>query len=206
MQGSSSDLPEVRVADSDRQRVADVLRRHTTDGRLTIDEFSERLGLALAARTRADLDSLTSDLPLVPEPPVDSKRKKVRRWVVGIMSEAAVKGRWRTGESVTAVTVMGSCVVDFCRAEIDHDEVKVTAIALMGGIHVIVPEGTDVELSGLPIMGSKHIRIADVPPTPGSPRIIVRAFPIMGAVHIRSEPGPRNSMGDQHHTGSETAG
>ncbi len=182
------------MADRDRQQVAEVLRRHTADGRLTLDEFSERVGLALAARTRSDLEVLTSDLPPVPEAVPEIKRKKARRWVVSVMSQATAKGRWRTGRSVTAVAVMGKCELDFRRAEIDHDEVIVTAIALMGAAEIIVPEGIDVELIGAPIMGAKHMRLADVPTLPGSPRIVVRAVPIMGDVTVRSKPQRRDDQ------------
>lgn len=180
--------PEVRVADQDRQQVAEVLRRHTADGRLTLDEFSERVGRALAARTRSDLEVLTSDLPPAPEALPETRRTKARRWVVAVMSQATAKGRWRTGRSVNAVAVMGKCELDFCRAEIDHDEVRVTAVALMGATDITVPEGIDVEVTGVPIMGAKHVKLADVPTLPGSPRIVIRAFPFMGDVTVRSKP------------------
>jgi class 3 adenylate cyclase len=183
---------QVRVGDPERQQVAELLRRHTADGRLTLDEFSARVGLALAARTRADLDVLTSDLPSVPEAVPEIKRKKARRWVVAVMSEAVAKGRWRTGRTVTAVAFMGKCELDFRRAEIDHDEVTVTAVALMGSTEILVPEGIDVELTGVPIMGAKRLRLPDVPTLPGSPRIVIRAFPVMGDVTVRSRPQRRD--------------
>ena len=189
-----SSSPDFRIGDRDRQQVAEVLRRHTADGRLTLDEFSERVGLALTARTRSDLELLTSDLPPVPEAVPETRRKKARRWVVAVMSQATAGGRWRTGKSVNAVAVMGKCEVDFRRAEIDHDEVIVTAIALMGSAEIIVPEGIDVELTGAPIMGGKHMRLADVPTLPGSPRIVVRAVPIMGDVTVRSKPQRRDEQ------------
>lgn len=185
--------PEVRIGDRDRQQVAEVLRRHTVDGRLTLDEFSERVGMALAARTQSELERLTSDLPPVPQAVPETARKKARRWVVAVMSQATAKGRWRTGRSVTAVAVMGKCELDFRQAEIDHDEVSVTAVAVMGNTEITVPEGIDVELTGVPIMGAKRIRLADVPTLPGSPRIVVRAFPFMGDVTVRSRPQRRDN-------------
>ena len=60
--------PHLRAADSDRAAVADVLGRHMSAGRLTLDEFDERLTRAYAARTFGELDELTADLPAV-EPP-----------------------------------------------------------------------------------------------------------------------------------------
>jgi hypothetical protein len=53
----------VRASDADRERVAEILRRETGDGRLTPDELSARLDKAFAARTLGDLRALISDLP-----------------------------------------------------------------------------------------------------------------------------------------------
>jgi hypothetical protein len=55
--------PHLRAADSDRTAVAEQLGRHLSDGRLTLDEYEERLARAYAARTYGDLDELTADLP-----------------------------------------------------------------------------------------------------------------------------------------------
>jgi hypothetical protein len=54
---------ELRASDDDRNRVVAELHRHTADGRLTLDEFSERVGAVWAARTLGDLAALTRDLP-----------------------------------------------------------------------------------------------------------------------------------------------
>jgi Domain of unknown function (DUF1707) len=54
---------ELRVADADRERVADRLRRAAGEGRLAPEELEERLEAAFAARTAADLAPLVADLP-----------------------------------------------------------------------------------------------------------------------------------------------
>ncbi|GII21858.1 DUF1707 SHOCT-like domain-containing protein [Planosporangium mesophilum] len=56
----------LRVSDADRMRVVAALERHTAAGRLSLDEFSDRVGRALAAATRHDLARVTSDLPAEP--------------------------------------------------------------------------------------------------------------------------------------------
>jgi hypothetical protein len=53
----------MRASDSDRDRVAEALREHVAQGRLTADEFNERLDLVYQSRTYGDLAKLTSDLP-----------------------------------------------------------------------------------------------------------------------------------------------
>lgn len=62
--GSESDRPPVRASDGDRQRVADLLRQHTTEGRLTIEEYEQRVDAAYAARTVVELRPLLADLPV----------------------------------------------------------------------------------------------------------------------------------------------
>jgi len=52
-----------RVGDADRNRVADLLKEAHAAGYLTLEEVDERLGAALAARTRGELDRLVADLP-----------------------------------------------------------------------------------------------------------------------------------------------
>lgn len=53
----------VRASDAEREQAAELLRAGYADGRLTRAEFDERLAVAYAAKSRADLRGLTSDLP-----------------------------------------------------------------------------------------------------------------------------------------------
>jgi hypothetical protein len=57
--------PRLRASDEDRERTVELLREHCAVGRLTADEFQDRLELAFAARTRGDLDVLVADLPAI---------------------------------------------------------------------------------------------------------------------------------------------
>lgn len=59
----AADPRAMRASDDDRDRAASLLREHHAAGRLTAEEFSERLDKALQARTIGDLDDLLADLP-----------------------------------------------------------------------------------------------------------------------------------------------
>jgi hypothetical protein len=59
---------DVRASDAEREAVAERLRRATAEGRLDPEELDERVGHAYAARTRAQLEALTADLPVAPAP------------------------------------------------------------------------------------------------------------------------------------------
>jgi hypothetical protein len=60
---STSGAPPVRASDAERDRAAEILRAGYAEGRLGRAELDERLTAAYAAKTRADLHDLTSDLP-----------------------------------------------------------------------------------------------------------------------------------------------
>jgi hypothetical protein len=59
----------LRASDADRQHVVAALERHTSAGRLNLDEFAERVDRVLAARTQAELHDLIGDLPTEPTGP-----------------------------------------------------------------------------------------------------------------------------------------
>ena len=54
---------ELRVSDSERDATLEVLSQQAAAGRLTLDELEERASQVLTARTRADLATVTRDLP-----------------------------------------------------------------------------------------------------------------------------------------------
>jgi hypothetical protein len=58
----------LRASDADREQFVEALRRHHTEGRLTVEELTERTERAYAARTLGDLDALGADLPPLQPP------------------------------------------------------------------------------------------------------------------------------------------
>ncbi len=79
-----SDRSGLRVADADRERVIVELREHMLAGRLTSEEFEERLGGVYEARTQADLDAVGADLPMSPaaiDNALAARRARLRRRV-----------------------------------------------------------------------------------------------------------------------------
>ena len=58
----------MRASSADRERAVDVLKAGFAEGRLTQDEYNDRMGRAYAARTYGELAALTADLPAGPLP------------------------------------------------------------------------------------------------------------------------------------------
>ncbi|HSA49152.1 MAG TPA: DUF1707 domain-containing protein [Yinghuangia sp.] len=55
--------PAMRASDVDREAAVELLRTHHDQGRLTLDEYTERVGEAYSAVTLGDLARLLKDLP-----------------------------------------------------------------------------------------------------------------------------------------------
>lgn len=58
--------PQTLASDADRDTAASLLNSALAEGRLTADEYDQRLGSAYAARTWQRLRQLTEDLPAPP--------------------------------------------------------------------------------------------------------------------------------------------
>jgi hypothetical protein len=70
--------PLLRVSDAERHRVVALLQEHCAQGRLTVDEFTERTAEALAARNQADLDRVLRELPPLPPPGAVRRRPRTK--------------------------------------------------------------------------------------------------------------------------------
>jgi hypothetical protein len=55
--------PRLRASDSDRDRTATLLREHHAAGRLTPEEFDQRLNRVFTATTIGELDAILADMP-----------------------------------------------------------------------------------------------------------------------------------------------
>ena len=84
--------PTLRVSDAERDDVATLLRDHAGDGRLSSDELEDRVGRALSATTRGELDGLLADLPHRQSPRVRAARHsaEVRDFTAHLITYLAV--------------------------------------------------------------------------------------------------------------------
>jgi hypothetical protein len=95
----------MRVSDAERDAALEMLGEHASVGRLTLDELEDRAGRMLAAKTRAEVQELTSDLP--PEPAVPARRRRPARWLVAVLGGSQRRGRFRAAGTVNMIALMG---------------------------------------------------------------------------------------------------
>src|ERR1700724_1073232 len=88
------DDPSFRVSDAEREQTVISLRGHLLAGRLTLEEFSERVGAALRARVRRELAGVQEDLPAVSSAAARSRRKPARV-TAAVLGHVVRRGRLR---------------------------------------------------------------------------------------------------------------
>ncbi|OIJ88060.1 DUF1707 SHOCT-like domain-containing protein [Streptomyces colonosanans] len=204
-QAPAQPAPDLRAADADRERVAEVLRDALAEGRLDMEEFEERLEATYQARTYGELTPIIRDLPLAGAvtPPVVSLVKEPvesgswaerivgdggacgsSSWAVAVMSGFQRKGRWTAPKRFNSFAFWGGGEIDLREANFAHREVEINCIAIMGGMNVIVPPGVEVVVRGIGIMGGFDHREEGVPAEPGAPRVIITGFAFWGGVGV----------------------
>jgi uncharacterized protein DUF1707/cell wall-active antibiotic response 4TMS protein YvqF len=182
---SGSGLPELRVSDAEREAVADELAQHRAEGRLTLDEFSQRVDRAYAAKTRTDLEPLTHDLPAAGGP---QPARRPTRWLFAFMGGSRRTGRWRIEGRTRVVAVMGGIELDLRAAEILGPEARIACFAWMGGVNIVVPEGVEVDVSGFTLIGGRDVDVKGDRRRPGTPLVRIRAYALMGGVVVETPP------------------
>jgi hypothetical protein len=181
--------PAIRASDAEREATITRLRDAMAEGRLTLDDFSERTDTVLTAITRDQLAAAVADLPNGPPSTAIASLGAARKpLVVGIMGSARRNGRWRAGHEINAVALMGGCQIDLRHAIIDASVITVNALALMGSVEVIVPEGVEVDLGGVAIMGSKEMKMNGSAPAQGAPIVRITGLAVMGAIIVSNHP------------------
>ena len=171
-------------------------------GRITFDELDERISRAYAAKTFADLQALTSDLPgpgvsapapatpryQPPDVPAGTHAPTIS---AAILSGAKRAGPWLVPPAYTAVAVLGSVELDLRHARFAAPEVTVRAFCLCGSVNITVPDDMDVDVSGIGLLGSFDHH-ASGPGAPDAPRLRIVGFALLGGVDVRRTPAERD--------------
>lgn len=192
---------DLRASDSDRERVITLLAEAAADGRLTVDEHSERMERACQARTLGELAALTTDLAGPSAQPI---RLDGRRAVTGVFSRDSRSGRWVVPDSLPVMAIFGEVELDLREALLQSGRIIIYATIVLGTIHLILPEGVTVETTGTALLTrkvSKTVRqpgprTADpAPPGASQPVIELRTVGVGGTIRVTSPKRPRRLGG-----------
>jgi hypothetical protein len=193
--GGEEPAAGIRVSDAERDAAVERLSAATGDGRLTLEEFSQRMELATAARTRADLDRLVADVPAdaaTVGSAVTSGASGPPSWHISPVGGLKIHGPWRMNRHVIVVSLAGGARLDLSQAQLAAPQVTLTKVSLVGGTRVTVPPGIRVEASGFSLIGGTRID-GGPEPGPGAPTVRIRAFSLVGGIRIHRSALPERS-------------
>jgi hypothetical protein len=179
---SAMDDASIRVSDADREQAVVSLRGHLLAGRLTLDEFSERVENALRARVGGDLARIQEDLPAA-SPAAARPRRRAARFTAALLGHVTRRGRFRLRGWTLAASACGDLDLDLREATIERPATAVTALVAFGNADIYVPEGVSVDVSGLTIFGHRREWGRDSS-RPDAPLLRVRVVGCCGTVDV----------------------
>jgi hypothetical protein len=149
----------IRASDHDRDRTAKLLREHHAVGRLSPEEYAERLDKSFSAKTVDELDKLTADLPAINLYPLPTaslpKNRIVNRDLpaTSVFSQAGRSGSGLSGSgrfSPGWIAAWGSWSVLFLIS-------FVLAVLGLGGWPLIGMAAIGVVMGGRWVLGSREL-------------------------------------------------
>lgn len=176
---------ELRVSDAEREHVVGVLQKAIGHGMLTLEEFTTRTDVALAARTRAELNAVLVDLPGVRhnspssplrEPPVELRAN---------MSSLKRNGRWTVPQEMIIRNRLGSTELDFTDARIDHAEVRIRLEVSGGTVKLLLPERAAANTNDVRVTAGSIKDKVGTGTTAARPRFVITGSITAGSLKIR---------------------
>jgi hypothetical protein len=184
---AAEDRPALLISDADRERGVALLRAAVVDGRLTLEEFSERVGSVQLARTEPELTALVADVPAQSQPPALTTDVSHR----AVCSRLHRSGYWELDQRSEFSSIFGTIDLDLRQATLHGDEAEIKVFNLFGTVTVIVPEGITVTVEGGGMFASQVIDPPAAPPVPGSPRLRIKVSGPGGTLYVRAHSSSR---------------
>jgi hypothetical protein len=178
-----TDPPEpeaILASDAERDQSVARLRDAVVEGRLTLEEFGERVGRAQTARTGRELVALTTDLPQTETRP-SSPPARHR----AILSRLVRRGAWEMPARSTWRALCGTIYLDLREARLGGPETELEIFNVFGTVTVLIPAGIAVEVDGGGMFASQVIEPPPWLPPRHAPRLKIRIAGPGGTTNIR---------------------
>lgn len=79
------------------------------------------------------------------------------KWAISILGSSIGRVMVSSHDKLTAVTLVGSSKIDLARAEFTHEPITITVVVVAGSTTIYIPKETDVEVTGIIVLGSRRI-------------------------------------------------
>jgi Domain of unknown function (DUF1707) len=183
--GPAAAEPALRASDAERDAAVERLKTGLVEGRLSDEEFDQRMRAALTARTRAELERLLADLPAAAPVPALAARPS-GRLLLSFKGHMRRRGRWQVPERATTVAYKGGYQLDLRAAQLSAATTTITVVAYKGRVEIVVPPGVRVQLRGATWGGGWVDDVSDLELPPDAPVVHVRGIAYKGQVEART--------------------
>jgi hypothetical protein len=109
-----------------------------------------------------------------------------RGWIVTVFGDITRAGSWPHRRTTSPVALFGDIDLDLRQATVPAGGVVISAIAPFGNIDVVVPVGSQVDVGGFTLFGSKKISVTRGESDGTAPLIRVRGFSLFGSLKVWS--------------------
>ncbi|HEY8373750.1 MAG TPA: DUF1707 domain-containing protein [Pseudonocardiaceae bacterium] len=167
---------DLRVSDAEREHVVELLQKATGRGLLDLDEFTRRADAALAATTRAELNSVLIDLPgLVNREELTQQFAPPETVELNNSGSSVVRtGHWVVPRRVVLRGAFCNHVLDLTQADIRHPVVTIEVDASFSNVRILLPPGATASTHEVSASGSSVRNRADGAPRAGELHVVVR--------------------------------
>ena len=181
-------MEPVRASDQERDSVVTRLKDAFAEGRLSDQDFDERVRAALTSGTRTDLDRLLGDLPSAGGHKAAAPAVSVPpgRFAIAYKNSVRRGGRWRVPEQYTSVVYKGSGWLDLRAAELTAPVTTIFAVAYKSDIEITVPPGVRVEMGGFGVTSGWSGDELERALPPDAPVVHVRGYAYKGQVRTHT--------------------
>ncbi|MBB6482112.1 DUF1707 SHOCT-like domain-containing protein [Spirochaeta isovalerica] len=169
-----------------RDRTVKRLEYSYAHGEISLEELEKRIELAINTDLKEDLERLVSDLkeeePEVKDEPSSPDERE--ETIMGVLSGIKRKGKWKPARRNKIMVFMGGVELDFTEAELEPGTTEYEYFCALGGIELRVPEGVNVDVSGLPLLAGIENKLSgDF--HPGNPTIKLHGTLFLGGIEIK---------------------
>jgi hypothetical protein len=197
--------PEPMMLRDARERVVQRLTEGFAADELTLAEFESRIDGTYRSRTLDELDLLVKDLShqeaivVAPQASGLAKRgataiepgraREEHAVAMAVFGSVERHGSWLVPETLDAVALFGSVVLDFREVALPPGVTELRVVALFGSVEVIVPADYAVACEGTGIFGAVN-SVSRIPPEGVSelPLLRIKGLAMFGAVEVRTKP------------------
>jgi hypothetical protein len=169
---------DVRASDVERDATIERLREAAAQGRLSLEELTDRIEAASKAQMRSELVRVVADLPAT-----TAVGQVVQAPSARAVGDIKRSGAWAVPAENHFRTWWGNVTLDLREAELGAGETRIHARVGFGNVNLLVPKGVEVELRAGTQIGRTVQQLE--PATLGAPRVILTGGTFFGDVKVR---------------------